>query len=96
MTIETSYAEAQRDLASLLRRAAEDHETIVLTGPNGARVALIAADDLESFQETAYLLRSPANARRLLAALGESLGEETVPFSASKLRARLERAAGPA
>ena len=93
MSIETSYSEARQHLAELLDRAVEDRETIIITRRNGERVALLAADELASYEETAYLLRSPANARRLLEALRESLADEVVPFDFDELRARLERAA---
>lgn len=93
MTVETSYSEARKHLASLLDRAIDDRETIVITRRNGARVALIAADELASFEETAYLLRSPENARHLLDALRESLSDEVVPFDFAELRSRLESAA---
>jgi antitoxin YefM len=92
VTIETSYSEARQHLAALLDRAVQDRETIIITRRNGARVALLPADDLTSYEETAYLLRSPANARRLLEALRESLADEVVPFDFAELRARLERA----
>lgn len=95
MTIETSYSEAQGHLESLLDRAVEDRETVIIVCRNGGRVALVAADDLESYQETAYLLRSPANARRLLEALRESLNDEPAPFDIAELRARLDDAVNP-
>ena len=92
MTLETSYSDAREHLASLLDKAVDDRETIVIRRRNGARVALIAADELESYQETAYLLRSPENARRLLEALRESLGDDVIPFNYAELRDRLDRA----
>jgi antitoxin YefM len=92
VTIETSYSEARQHLAALLDRAVDDRETIIIARRNGARVALIAADELASYQETAYLFRSPANARRLLEALRESMAEEVVPFDFAELRIKLERA----
>jgi antitoxin YefM len=92
MTVETSYSEARQHLAHLLDRAVDDRETIIIARRNGARVALIAADELASYEETAYLLRSPANARRLLDALRESLADEVVPFDFAELRDRLEQA----
>ncbi|HTE83333.1 MAG TPA: type II toxin-antitoxin system Phd/YefM family antitoxin [Dehalococcoidia bacterium] len=91
MTIEASYVDARKHLESLLDRATQDRETIILTGPNGARVALIAADELESYQGTAHLLRSPANARQALDTLRESLADEDI----SELRARPEGTVGP-
>jgi antitoxin YefM len=92
MAIETSYSEARQHLAALLDRATDDRETIIITRRNGARVALLAADELSSYEETAHLMRSPANARRLLDALSESLTDTVVPFDFAELRARLERA----
>ena len=89
---ETSYSDARQHLAALLDRAVDDRETIIITRRNGARVALLAADELASYEEAAYLLRSPPNARRLLDALRESLADEVVPFDFAELRARLERA----
>jgi antitoxin YefM len=59
MTIETSYSEARQHLATLLDRAVQDRETIIITRHNGDRVALLPADDLASYEETTYLLRSP-------------------------------------
>jgi antitoxin YefM len=96
VTIETSYSEARQHLAALLDRAVDDRETIIITRRNGERVALVAADELASYEETAYLLRSPANARRLLEALRESVSDEVVPFDFDELRARLERAVATA
>jgi antitoxin YefM len=49
-------------------------------------VAMIAASELESLLETAYLLRSPANAERLLSALGRALKNEGEPQSVDLLR----------
>lgn len=92
MAVETSYSDARAHLAELLDRAVNDRETIIINRRSGARVALIAADELESYEETAYLLRSPENARRLLEALRESLADEAVPFDFAELRARLEAA----
>ena len=89
MTIETSYAEAREHLDRLLQRASEDRETIIVTGPHGERVAMVAADELEGYQETEYLMRSPANARRLLEALRQSLDGETELVDLLELRVRL-------
>ncbi len=93
MSIEMSYSEARQNLAALLDRAVEDRETIIIRRRNGARGALLAADELAGYEETAHLLRSPANARRLLEALQESLAGEVEPFDFKELRARLEHAA---
>jgi antitoxin YefM len=49
-------------------------------------VALIAADELASLEETAHLMRSPANAQRLLAALERALDGTTPPMTTDELR----------
>ena len=86
MAVETSYTDARKHLASLLDRVSEDRETVVITRRGRADVALIAADELRSIEETAHLLRSPANARRLLEALQRSIANEVEPQTIDDLR----------
>jgi antitoxin YefM len=52
-------------------RVVRDHEPIIVTRQKGESVMLLSLEDFNSWQETAYLLRSPANAARLLKALEE-------------------------
>ncbi|MSQ24569.1 MAG: type II toxin-antitoxin system prevent-host-death family antitoxin [Chloroflexi bacterium] len=80
MSIETTYSQARANLASLWTRVVEGRETVIIKRRGTQDVALIAADELESLLETAHLLRSPENARRLLAALNRAL-QETEPVS---------------
>ncbi|MEJ7138806.1 type II toxin-antitoxin system Phd/YefM family antitoxin [Amphibiibacter pelophylacis] len=90
MPIETTYSQAQSQLKRLMDRTVEDREIVVVRRPSGGDVALIAADELQSLIETAHLLRSPANARRLLTALARS-GNETLPaLSLDELSHRLD------
>lgn len=80
--IERTYTQARAELAELLTRATEDREVIIIERRGHEPVALLAADELRSLQETAYLLRAPANARRLLTALNRALegdGEVLTP-----------------
>ena len=79
MTIETSYSQAREQLKSLMDRAVDDREVVVVRRRKGGDVAMIAADELESLVETAYLLRSPANAERLLGALARARSESLPP-----------------
>lgn len=67
--MQTTYTQARENLASLLDKAVDDREIIIIERRNKPSVALIAEDELESLMETAYLLRSPKNAARLLSAL---------------------------
>ena len=69
MTIETTYSQARGQLKSLMDRAIDDREVILVRRRSGGDVALIAADELAGLVETAHLLRSPRNAERLLTAL---------------------------
>jgi antitoxin YefM len=69
-----SYSEARERLASLMDAVEATRDVVVITRRGHANVVLIAEDELASLQETAHLLRSPANARRLLEALVRSHG----------------------
>jgi antitoxin YefM len=75
MTIETTYSQAREQLKSLMDRAVEEREVILVRRRSGGDVAMIAADELESLIETAHLLRSSRNAQRLLAALSRARSE---------------------
>lgn len=69
MTLEAPYSHVRANLASFMQRVTNDREVVVITRQGQPSVALIAADELASLLETVHLLRSPANARRLLDAL---------------------------
>lgn len=69
MTIQTTYSQARAHLASLLDQVSHNREVVIIQRRGADDVALIAADELTSLLETAHLLRSPANAERLLTAL---------------------------
>ncbi|MEX7469087.1 type II toxin-antitoxin system Phd/YefM family antitoxin [Mycobacterium adipatum] len=58
-------SEARKNLFPLIQQVNDDHASIEITSKNG-RAVLMSADEWEAWQETAYLFRSPANARRLL------------------------------
>jgi antitoxin YefM len=73
MTIEVSYSQARKKLASLLNEVTQDREVVIINRRGGEPAALIAADELAGLTETAHLLRSPANAMRLLEALARAL-----------------------
>jgi antitoxin YefM len=86
MAIQTTYSDARANLANLLDRAANDREIVIVRRRRGEDVALIAADELSSLLETAHLLRSPANARRLLKSLQRAQNENIKPQSIGELR----------
>ena len=67
-----SYSKLRANLKSALDKVSDDHEVIVVERPKSSDVVLVARDDYESLAETAYLLRSPANAKRLVEAAHRS------------------------
>lgn len=86
MTIEFTYTNAREQFASLLDRVTKDREVIIIQRRGNEDVAMIAADELASLTESAYLLRSPQNAERLLSALGRALKNEGQPQGMDELR----------
>jgi antitoxin YefM len=86
MTIATTYSAARANLASLLQRVTEDRDVVIIRRRGAEDVALVSADELSSLQETAHLLRSPANARRLLTALARAAAGKVKPQSVARLR----------
>jgi len=86
MTIEITYTQARDTLAKLLNEVTQDREIVIIKRRGEADAALISADELSSLIEVAYLLRSPANAKRLLESLGRSLKNEGQPLNADALR----------
>jgi len=86
MTIQTTYTQARANLATLCDEVTNNREVIIIARRNAESVALIAADELTSLLETAHLLRSPANAERLLAALARVPTRSVAPQSVDELR----------
>ena len=76
MTIQTTYTQARANLARLMDQAVADREVIIIERRSGEPVALIAVEELSGLLETAHLLRSPANAQRLLTALARARDPE--------------------
>lgn len=66
-----SYTESRARYAEVLDAVVQDREEIVITRAGHEPAVIVSLDDYESLKETAYLLRSPANARRLLASIDQ-------------------------
>ncbi|HCB07386.1 MAG TPA: prevent-host-death protein [Nocardioides bacterium] len=64
-----SYTESRARYAEVLDAVVEDREEIVITRAGHDPVVIVSLADFESLRETAYLMRSPTNARRLLDAM---------------------------
>lgn len=67
-----SYTAAREKLAATMDKVCEDREAVIITRKRDQSVVMLSLEDYTSLEETAYLLRSPANAKRLQAAI-ESL-----------------------
>ena len=63
-----SYSAARANLATTMDRVCNDHEPLIITRGGQQSVVMLSLEDFKALEETAYLLRSPANARRLLGA----------------------------
>lgn len=92
-----SATDARKNFFSLLEQVGKDHQIIVVQRRDSENVALIAESDLSSLIETAYLLKSPRNARRLQEALERSLardGQLVAPLPAEQAIAQLKQELG--
>lgn len=63
-----SYTAARENLARTMDQVCDDHEPVVITRQKQRPVVIMSLDDYKALEETAYLLKSPTNAKRLLAA----------------------------
>ena len=86
MTIQTTYTQARAQLASLLDQVTKDREVVIIQRRGSEDVAMITADELSGILETAHLLRSPKNAKRLLAALDQARKGTGSPQTIDDLR----------
>lgn len=64
-----TYTAARENLASTMDRVCIDRDPVIITRKRDQAVVMLSLEDYESLQETAYLLRTPANATRLLASI---------------------------
>lgn len=64
-----TYSESRAHYAETLDKVVDDREEVVITRSGHDPVVMVALDDYEALKETAYLLKSPENARRLLASI---------------------------
>ena len=91
MPVETTYTHLRQNLSSVLDRVCDDQEVVFVRRRDHGDVALIPAEELSSLMETAYLLRSPKNAERLLASLAESKANDKKPAPAMKAVDSIEK-----
>ena len=90
MTIRKTYNQVRNGLAKLLDQVTHNREVIIIQSRGEEEVAMIAASELASLMETAYLLRLPANAERLLSKLSRALKNKRDPLTSEVLRREVE------
>jgi antitoxin YefM len=74
-----SYTAARQNLAKTMEEVCEDHAPVIVTRKKSDSVVIMSLEDFQALEETAYLLRSPKNTRRLfqsIAQLEEGKGTE--------------------
>ncbi len=74
-----SYSELRANLKAAIDRAVNDHEAIAIKRAKGGDAVLMSREDYDSLMETAYLLRSPANAKQLREAMKRPK-KQLIPF----------------
>jgi len=66
-----TYSSARANLASTMDRVCSNHEPLIITRNGQQAVVMLSLEDYKALEEAAYLLRSPANARRLLSSIAQ-------------------------
>ncbi len=66
-----TYSAARAGLAQTMKKVCKDHEPVIITRQKEESVVMLSLEDFTSMEETAYLLRVPRNARRLLESIAE-------------------------
>jgi len=66
-----TYTSARSNLAQTMDKVCNDHAPVIITRKAAKPVIMMSLDDYQALEETAYLLRSPKNARRLLESIAE-------------------------
>ena len=64
-----SYSAARANLARTMDRVCNDHDALIITRNGDQSVVMLSLEDFQAMEETAYLLRNPANAKRLMSAV---------------------------
>lgn len=67
----TNYTTFRKNMAKTIDRVNDNHYPILITRQNGPTAVLLSLEDFKSYEETAYLMKSPRNAERLNDAIAE-------------------------
>ena len=74
-----TYSTARANLASTMNQVCDDHEPLIITRNGEQSVVMLSLEDFKALEETAYLLRSPANIKRLLSATAQLTAGKGTP-----------------
>lgn len=66
-----TYTAARQNLAKTMDKVCNDHAPVIVTRKSSNSVVIMSLEDFEALEETAYLLRSPKNARRLIESVAQ-------------------------
>lgn len=66
-----TYTTVRANLATTMDRVCNDHEALIITRNGEQSVVMLSLEDYKALEETVYLLRTPANAKRLLSAAAQ-------------------------
>lgn len=64
-----TYTTARNNLASTMQKVCDDQDPILITRKNNSAVVLMSVEEYDALKETAYLMQSPKNAKRLMEAI---------------------------
>ncbi|OAI49117.1 hypothetical protein AYO45_03345 [Gammaproteobacteria bacterium SCGC AG-212-F23] len=73
-----SYSNVRKHFAETMERICDDHEPVIITRKNERSVVMMSLEDYNAIEETAYLLRSPANAKRLRESIEQYKSKKTL------------------
>ncbi len=93
MPSETTYSSLRENLATVLDQVVDQQDTVIVRRRGARDVALIPASELTGLMETAHLLRSPRNARRLMTALRRAKAGKIEAGTIATLRKKMLREA---
>jgi len=82
-----TYSAARAHLSATMDHVVNDHEAVIITRSNRPPVVMLSLDDYKSMEETAYLLRNPCNARRLLQSIAQIDAGQIVRKTVAELEA---------
>jgi len=66
-----TYTAVRSNLAKTMKEVCDDHDPVIITRKQHDAVVMMSLEDYEALNETAYLLRTPKNTKRLLESIEE-------------------------